>query len=41
MYDKLNELIREKGVNVETGAFGKMMDIDFINDGPVTIILDS
>ncbi|MGD9677265.1 MAG: D-aminoacyl-tRNA deacylase [Vulcanibacillus sp.] len=41
MYDKLNEIIREKGVKVETGVFGKMMDIDFINDGPVTIILDS
>ena len=26
---------------VETGVFGEMMEVDFINDGPVTLILDS
>ncbi len=41
MYDTLNDLIRKKGARVETGAFGKMMEVDFVNDGPVTIILDS
>jgi len=40
-YERLNEAIREKGVPVETGVFGAMMDVDFINDGPVTIILES
>ncbi|MGD9679405.1 MAG: D-aminoacyl-tRNA deacylase [Vulcanibacillus sp.] len=41
MYETLNGLIREKGVRVETGAFGKMMEVDFVNYGPVTIIIDS
>lgn len=40
-YEALNEALREKGVKVETGIFGEMMDVDFVNDGPVTIILDS
>lgn len=41
LYEKLNEAIREKGVHVETGVFGEMMDVSFTNDGPVTIILES
>lgn len=41
LYEKLNEAIREKGVHVETGIFGEMMDVSFTNDGPVTIILES
>lgn len=40
-YEQLNEAIREKGVTVETGTFGAMMDVQFINEGPVTIILES
>ncbi|MHC5139704.1 MAG: D-aminoacyl-tRNA deacylase, partial [Planctomycetota bacterium] len=31
----------DKGVPVETGVFAAHMDIDSINDGPVTLILDS
>ncbi|TCS83828.1 D-aminoacyl-tRNA deacylase [Tepidibacillus fermentans] len=40
-YERLNQLLREKGAHVETGLFGEMMEVDFINDGPVTIILES
>lgn len=41
MYDRFNELLMEKGVHVETGIFGEMMEVEFTNDGPVTLILDS
>lgn len=41
LYDSFNELIRGKGVVVETGIFGEMMDVQFTNEGPVTIILES
>lgn len=41
LYEKFNQYIREKGVKVETGIFGAMMDVSLINDGPVTLILDS
>ena len=40
LYDKFNELLKEK-VNVETGIFGSEMKVSLINDGPITIILDS
>ena len=35
------ELVREKGITVETGVFQAHMDVEIRNDGPVTIILDS
>ena len=42
LYDYLNEVLREQyGLHVETGRFGADMKVDFINDGPVTILLDS
>lgn len=41
IYDAFNRLVREKGVRVETGIFGEMMDVHIINDGPVTLILES
>ncbi|WML25471.1 D-aminoacyl-tRNA deacylase [Neobacillus sp. OS1-33] len=41
LYDFFNSLLREKGIRVETGIFGAMMDVELINDGPVTLILDS
>jgi len=41
LYEKFNEYLRQKGIQVETGIFGAMMDVSFTNDGPVTIILDS
>ncbi|MEH7379823.1 D-aminoacyl-tRNA deacylase [Bacillus sp. JJ1533] len=41
MYDLFNSELREKGVNVETGSFGAMMDVQFTNVGPVTLIIES
>lgn len=42
LYDYLNEVLRQQyGLHVETGRFGADMKVDFINDGPVTILLDS
>ncbi|MEC1107361.1 D-aminoacyl-tRNA deacylase [Bacillus velezensis] len=41
LYEKWNELLREKGVKVETGIFGAMMDVQLTNSGPITLIMDS
>jgi len=39
LYDKFNEKLKEF-IKVETGIFGADMKVDFINDGPVTIMLE-
>lgn len=42
LYDYWNQVLRDQyGLIVETGRFGADMKVDFINDGPVTIILDT
>jgi len=42
LYTYFNTLLRELyGLAVETGRFGADMKVDFVNDGPVTILLDS
>ena len=42
LYDYFNEQLRSLyGLHVETGRFGADMKVDFINDGPVTILLDT
>ena len=41
LYEHFVSLARSGDVTVETGEFGAMMDVDLVNDGPVTIILDS
>jgi D-tyrosyl-tRNA(Tyr) deacylase len=41
LYEHFVSLARSGDVKVETGEFGAMMDVDLVNDGPVTIILDS
>jgi len=41
LYDRFIALLRERGVPVETGKFGADMQVDLINDGPVTLMLDS
>ncbi len=41
LYEYFNQKLVEKGIPVETGVFGAMMEVSLINDGPVTIILDS
>lgn len=41
LYEAFNQLIREQDITVETGKFGAMMEVQFTNIGPVTLILDS
>ena len=41
LYQYFNRVLSEKNVVVETGEFGAEMDVALINDGPVTLILDS
>ena len=41
LYEYFSDLVRKKGIGVETGRFRAMMAVSLINDGPVTIILDS
>ncbi|MEC1302846.1 MULTISPECIES: D-aminoacyl-tRNA deacylase [Lysinibacillus] len=41
MWEAFNQALREQGLHVETGIFGAMMDVALINDGPVTILLES
>ena len=41
LYEHFLSLARIRGVKVETGEFGATMDVELVNDGPVTIILDS
>lgn len=41
LYEKLIARWREKGIHVETGVFRTEMKVSLINDGPVTILLDS
>jgi D-aminoacyl-tRNA deacylase len=41
LYEHFLSLAQTRGVKVETGEFGATMDVELVNDGPVTIILDS
>ena len=41
MFEQFNGLLRDPGVPVETGQFGADMKVELLNDGPVTILLDS
>ena len=41
LYERFIEQIREKGVSVKTGRFRAMMEVFLINDGPVTLIVES
>lgn len=41
LYEKLNDALREKGFEVQIGKFGAHMQVQLINDGPVTIMIDS
>jgi D-aminoacyl-tRNA deacylase len=41
IYKHFNEELAKKGLKVETGIFGAMMDVEFTNDGPVTLIVES
>ena len=41
LYEKFVQLCRDKGFHTETGEFGAYMQVDSLNDGPLTIILDT
>ena len=41
MYEKFVDICREKGYHVETGEFGAHMEVESLNDGPFTLIVDS
>ncbi|WP_054712151.1 D-aminoacyl-tRNA deacylase [Bacillus sp. JCM 19041] len=41
LYKQFNQLLADQGLKVETGKFGAMMDVSLINDGPVTLIVES
>ena len=41
LYERFLALCREKGLRVECGEFGAYMQVDSLNDGPVTLILDT
>ena len=40
LYEKFVALLRERGLRVDTGEFGAMMDVELVNDGPVTLWLE-
>ena len=40
LYERFVSLLRASGVRVETGEFGAMMEVDLVNDGPVTLWLE-
>ena len=41
VYEEFAETLRRLGVAVATGVFGAMMSVELVNEGPVTILLDS
>lgn len=41
LYEYFIRLLKAKGIHVATGQFQEMMDVYLVNDGPVTLILDS
>jgi len=40
LYEYFTEQIKDKNIPVKTGVFGAMMDVELINDGPVTFMLE-
>lgn len=41
VFDRFVELVRAEGVEVQTGEFGADMEVTIVNDGPLTLIVDS
>ena len=41
LYEKFVEKTKKMGINVETGEFGADMKVELLNDGPVTLVVDS
>jgi D-aminoacyl-tRNA deacylase len=40
LYERFVQMLRESGLRVETGEFGAMMEVELVNHGPVTLILE-
>ena len=40
LYERFVTMLRELGANVETGRFGAMMEVELVNDGPVTMVIE-
>lgn len=40
LYERFVGLLRERGLTVATGEFGAMMEVELVNDGPVTLTLE-
>jgi D-tyrosyl-tRNA(Tyr) deacylase len=40
LYERFVAMLRERGARVETGRFGAMMDVELVNDGPVTLVVE-
>lgn len=40
-YEKGIEVLKDMGINVQRGVFGAHMDIQYVNDGPITFLVDS
>lgn len=40
LYDRFVDICREGTIPVATGRFGAMMDVDLVNDGPVTLVIE-
>ncbi len=41
LYERFMDLLRERGIRVEAGVFQAMMKVELVNEGPVTLLLDS
>ena len=41
LFEHTVALLRERGLKVETGVFGASMQVELVNDGPVTLLLES
>ena len=41
LYEKFCEMLTEKNIPVQRGQFAAMMDVELVNDGPVTFVMDS
>ena len=40
LYDRFAARLRERGIETATGEFGAMMEVELVNDGPVTLVLE-
>ena len=41
LYERFVQRVRDKGIRVETGEFGAYMEVDSLNDGPLTLVVDT